>query len=105
MDTRNFDINDYFLENTVLESGTTTHPTSGSAATEQIGVWLKRSMLGHGSSGVVHLQEHTTTKALRAVKVLNGVDTSIIRREISSMLFLKNVSSPSIPIVPEDECV
>lgn len=93
----NYDIKDYCLEGTMLGNGITTHPKSGSAATDQIGVWLKRSNLGHGSSGVVHLQEHVATKALRAVKMLNGGNA---RREISSMLFLKNVSSPLFQSFP-----
>lgn len=94
MSTIKYNIEDYEMKGTVLGAGSTTHPNGGSAATDQIGVWARKSLLGSGSSGIVFLQEHTTTGALRAVKLLNGGSQSAMRREISSMLFLKDVRSP-----------
>ncbi|KAL0639016.1 hypothetical protein Q9L58_001897 [Maublancomyces gigas] len=89
MNATKLDIEDYYLEQTSLEPGTTTHLKAGCAATDQIGSWALGRRLGQGSSGVVFLQEHTTTRALRAVKMLNYGTQNIITREIRSMLFLK----------------
>lgn len=94
MSASKYTIDDYEMKKTVLEGGTTTHSTGGSAATGQIGVWVQKSVLGHGSFGCVFLQGHTTTRALRAVKMLNLGTPKAIHREISSMLFLKNVNFP-----------
>lgn len=95
MSASKYNIEDYEMKNTVLEGSTTTHRTGGSAVTDQIGVWVQKSELGHGNFGFVFLQEHTTTRALRAVKMLNRGTQKVIHREISSMLFLKNVNYPS----------
>lgn len=93
MNVNKLDIEDYYLEQTLLESGTTTHQKAGRASTDQIGSWTRKRMLGQGSSGVVFLQEHTTSGALRAVKMLNYGSQAATAREIRSMLFLKIVNS------------
>lgn len=92
MNVSKLDIDDYYLEQTSLEAGTTTHLKAGCAATDQIGSWALKCTLGQGSSGIVFLQEHTTSRALRAVKMMRFGQQPAITREIRSMLFLKIVS-------------
>lgn len=97
MDDRQRDLEDYNMDGTMLGKGITTHATSGTAATSQLGIWQWDSMLGDGKFGAVSRQFHAVTGTSRAVKMLKLGTQSNIRREIRMMIFLKNVGSTKQP--------